>query len=97
MAVKTKAKKTMEDVYPEIYQFARNVETQIREEKHDMDEIADVLGISRTTLWRRLSKTPYEFTLAEEAILCEFFGVDRETMRKKPLTGKKPLAGGANA
>lgn len=87
MAVKTKAKKTMEDVYPEIYQFARNVETQMRENRNDMDEIANLLNISRTTLWRRLSKTPYEFTLAEEAILCEFWGVDRETMRRKPLTG----------
>lgn len=74
----------MEEIYPEIYRFARNVKMLLEVERGSTDELIQSLGISRTTLWRHLKK-PYEITLREEAILCEFFGIDREKMRKEPF------------
>lgn len=82
----SKAKKSMEEIYPDIYRFAKNVRMLLAVENRSMEELTQSMGICRTTLWRHL-KAPYEITLREEAILCEFFGVDREQMRKD-LFGK---------
>lgn len=77
----SKAKKSMEEIYPDIYRFAENVRMLLAVENGSTEKLIQSMGICRTTLWRHL-KTPYEITLREEAILCEFFGVDREQMRK---------------
>lgn len=85
MAVKTKQKKTMEEAHPAAYQVARNIETMMRENHDSKDTIASLLGISRCTLWRRLTKTPYDITLLEVDILCNYWGVDFETLVKPPF------------
>ncbi len=85
MAVKTKAKKTMEEVIPEAYQVARNIETLMRENKDSKDTIADLLNVHRSTLWRRLTQRPYEFTLRELGILCEYWGVEMKVLVSPPF------------
>ena len=89
MAVRTKAKKTMEDIYPEAYQVARNIETMMRDNHESKDDIAALLGCSRTTLWRRLNKTPYDITLMEIGILCEYWGIKMEALIHPPFDRKK--------
>lgn len=85
MAVKTKPKKTMEDAHPGVYQTARNIETMMRENKDSKDTIAELLGMSRTTLWRRLTVNPYEITLLELDILCAYWGIDFATLMRPPF------------
>ena len=85
MAVKTKAKKTMEEVHPAAYQIARNIETMMRENKDSKDTIAELLGVSRTTLWRRLTTSPYDITLMEIDILCAYWGIDFSALLKPPF------------
>ncbi len=85
MAAKTKAKKTMEEAHPYAYQVARNIETMMRENKDSKDKIASLLGISRSTLWRRLTKAPYDITLLEIDILCGYWGIDMQLLVKPPF------------
>lgn len=89
MAVRTKAKKTMEDVYPVAYRIARNIETMMRENRDSKESIAELLGCSRTTLWRRLTKTPYEITLMEVGVLCDYWGIGIEVLTQPPFDRKK--------
>jgi iron-sulfur cluster repair protein YtfE (RIC family) len=88
MVPKTKAKKRMEDIYPAAYQVARNVESMMVQNKEDRDTIAKLLNVTRQTLWRRLTKEPYSFTMLELEILSKHWGVsvDRligETMKEE--------------
>ena len=85
MAIKTKAKKSLEEVYPGAYQVARNIETMMRENRDSKDMIASLLGCSRTTLWRRLSKTPYEITLMDLSVLSEYWGIGIESLIRPPF------------
>lgn len=85
MAGKTKAKKTMEELYPEAYQVARNIETLMRENRDSKDTIASLLGISRVTLWRRLTKSPYEITLMEMGVLCGYWGISMQMLVSPPF------------
>ncbi len=85
MAAKTKAKKTMEEIHPKAYQVARNIETLMRENRDSKDDIASLLGISRSTLWRRLTKSPYDITLAEIEILCGYWGISMKVLVSPPF------------
>lgn len=85
MAVKTKAKKKMEDVCPPAYQVARNIETMMRENHDTQDVICDLLGVSRTTFWRRQQKSPYEWTLMELDILCKYWGIGLDVLIRPPF------------
>lgn len=85
MAVRTKAKKSMDEVHPTAYQVARNIETMMRENHDSKDTIAELLGVSRSTLWRRLTLSPYDITLAELGILCEYWGIDMKVLVSPPF------------
>ena len=89
MAVKMKAKKAMEEVYPQAYQVARNIETMMRENHDSKETISGLLGVSRSTLWRRLTVAPYEITLAEIGILCEYWGIDLMALVQPPFATQK--------
>lgn len=89
LAVASEAKKTMEEIHPELYQLAENVKSLLQMKEWSTGELVRSMGISETTLWRRLQK-PYEFTLREEAILCEYFGLSHDQLRKPPY-GRKNI------
>ena len=92
MAPKTKAKKSMEENLPASYQIARNIETMMRENKDSKDTIASLLGVSRATLWRRLTKSPYEITLQEVEILCQYWGITMAALTRPPLESAESRA-----
>ena len=85
MVPKTKAKKRMEDIYPVAYQVARNVETMMRENREDQESISKLLNVSRQTLWKRLTREPYSFTMLELEILAKHWGVPVERLMGEPL------------
>lgn len=97
MVPKTKAKKSMKEIHPTAYLVAQNIDKMIGENGDKLDDIAALLNVSRTTLWRRLHKSPYLLSLMELDILCHHWGVGMETMFTPPLiaSGKQKGVGAA--
>ncbi len=72
---RTAPKKRMEDIFPDAYHVAHNIETMMHRNGDTMEGIAKLLNVDRSTLWRRLKKEPYKLSLMEMDILCKYWHI----------------------
>lgn len=85
--VRTRAKKKIEDAYPREFRAAKNIEILMLEHRMTRAEVGQYLGWSDTTMWRRLTKSPWEITISELYALCDLWGVTLEAFQREPLVG----------
>ena len=84
-APKTAAKKTMEDAYPREFRVAENIRLLMLHNRTGRAELAAYLGISETTVYRKLSKYPGEITITELYALCDLWGVTLDDLQRDPF------------
>lgn len=82
---KKRAAKTIEDAYPREFRAAKNIEILMLEHRMTRAEVGQYLGWSDTTMWRRLTKSPWEITISELYALCDLWGVTLEAFQREPL------------
>lgn len=83
-APKTAAEKTMEGAYPREFRIAENIRALMLRNRMGRAELAEYLGISGTTVWRKLTKHPWEITITELYALCDLWGVTLDTFQRDP-------------